>query len=206
MVRSVTVTPAQAILAPGDTLRFSAVVDADPGLSREVVWRSSLPEVVTISPSGLAAATVCGADALAVIEAVALADTTRRGTANAGRHPRLSSQFPIITAIEDAAGTPAPLANLGGTVAVFVAVALGGCPSPVDSVRLRITGGGIDTTPAPRSTMAAGTVLRLEWRTAMTEGGTPVFPNGGYALTPSGRGPLGWTVQNAAVPVVLANP
>jgi hypothetical protein len=59
-VRSVTVSPSNAILKPGDTQGFSANVDADAGVARTVTWTSSNNAVATVSTAGVVTAVTVG--------------------------------------------------------------------------------------------------------------------------------------------------
>ena len=59
-VRSVTVSPANAILKPGDTQGLSANVDADAGVARTVTWTSSNNAVATVSTAGVVTAVTVG--------------------------------------------------------------------------------------------------------------------------------------------------
>jgi len=60
-VRSVTVSPSNAILKPGETLGFVANVDADAGVAQTVTWASSTPSVATVTTAGVVTAVAPGA-------------------------------------------------------------------------------------------------------------------------------------------------
>ncbi|MCA0375164.1 MAG: Ig-like domain-containing protein [Gemmatimonadetes bacterium] len=76
--RTVTVTPAVVQLAAGETRFLNASVAVEPGLSRDVTWRSSDLGVAMVSSGGLVTGVGQGT---ATITAISIADTTRRGTA-----------------------------------------------------------------------------------------------------------------------------
>jgi hypothetical protein len=59
-VRSVTVSPSNAILKPGDTQGLSANVDADAGVARTVTWSSSNAAVASVSTAGVVTALTVG--------------------------------------------------------------------------------------------------------------------------------------------------
>ena len=78
-VRNVTVSPANAILKPGETQGFVANVDADAGVARTVTWTSSTPSVATVTAAGVVTAVAPGA---ATITATSTANTSVSGAAS----------------------------------------------------------------------------------------------------------------------------
>ena len=78
IVRSVSVTPANAAGFVGDVITLSANVVADGALPRTVSWRTSNSAVATVSSNGSVALLSSGG---VTITAVATADTTKRGAA-----------------------------------------------------------------------------------------------------------------------------
>jgi hypothetical protein len=77
-VRSVTVSPQNAILTPGQTQAFVANVDADAGVARTVTWSSSNNAVATVTTAGVVTAVAAGA---ATITATSTAATSVSGAA-----------------------------------------------------------------------------------------------------------------------------
>ena len=78
-VRNVTVSPANAILKPGETQGFVANVDADAGVARTVTWTSSTPSVATVTAAGVVTAVAPGAT---TITATSTANTSVSGAAS----------------------------------------------------------------------------------------------------------------------------
>lgn len=77
-VQSVSVSPATAALATGQTVQLNATVTAQGTLSTAVTYRSSNPAVASVNFSGLVSAVGNGS---ATITVLANADTTKRATA-----------------------------------------------------------------------------------------------------------------------------
>jgi hypothetical protein len=77
-VRSVVVSPQNAIMKPGDEQAFVANVDADPGVARTVTWASSNNAVATVTAAGVVTAVAPGA---ATITATSTASTSVSGAA-----------------------------------------------------------------------------------------------------------------------------
>jgi hypothetical protein len=78
-VRNVVVSPANAVLRPGETQGFVANVDADPGVARTVTWASSNTAVATVTAAGVVTAVTPGAT---TITATSTANTTVSGAAS----------------------------------------------------------------------------------------------------------------------------
>lgn len=77
-VRSVTVSPPNAIMKPGDQQGFVANVDADAGVARTVNWTSSNQAVATVTAAGVVTAVTPGA---VTITATSTVDATVSGAA-----------------------------------------------------------------------------------------------------------------------------
>ena len=77
-VRSVTVSPPNAIMKPGDTQGFVANVDADAGVARTVTWTSSSETIATVTTAGVVTAVSPGA---VTITATSTADASVAGAA-----------------------------------------------------------------------------------------------------------------------------
>ncbi|HYW32264.1 MAG TPA: Ig-like domain-containing protein [Gemmatimonas sp.] len=78
IVRSVSVTPAAAGVSIGGSLQLSAALTADPGISTNIIWRSSNTAAAVVSNSGLV--TGISADQV-TITALSAADTLKRASA-----------------------------------------------------------------------------------------------------------------------------
>ncbi|MBL0938728.1 MAG: Ig-like domain-containing protein [Gemmatimonadaceae bacterium] len=76
--RIVTVSPASTQLVAGETRVLSAQVQIEDGLSTAVTWRSSNSSVAMVASNGMVTGISQGTT---TITAIAVADTTRRGTA-----------------------------------------------------------------------------------------------------------------------------
>jgi hypothetical protein len=70
-VRSVTVQPPSAILAPGQTLQAVANVDANAGVARTVTWATSAAAVATVSATGIITAVAPGSATITAASTVA---------------------------------------------------------------------------------------------------------------------------------------
>lgn len=77
-VRSVTVSPTNAIVLTGQTLQLVANVDANAGVARTVTWTSSTPAVATVSTAGVVTGVAQGT---ASIIARSTVDTSITGAA-----------------------------------------------------------------------------------------------------------------------------
>jgi uncharacterized protein YjdB len=116
----VTVTPPTATLSLDAEVTLTATVQADPGVSTAVLWRSSAPAVASVSAGGVVTARSFGT---ATISALAVADTNRRASATV-------QVVPIVRAIEL---SPPALAVAPGETRALTATVMGdpGAPSGV---------------------------------------------------------------------------
>ena len=90
-VRSISLTSTSSNLFLGASATFAASVVADPGVSTQVLWRSSNPGVATVSASGVVTAIAAGTVS---ISALAAADTTKSASA-----PLASVSRPVTVTI-----------------------------------------------------------------------------------------------------------
>ena len=67
------------LVLPTDTAKLTAVVDADPGLTTAVSWRSADTTLATVSASGTVSARCTTLGGTDTVTAVSMADTTVRG-------------------------------------------------------------------------------------------------------------------------------
>ncbi len=75
---TVSITPSTVSMEPGDSRVLTATVQADPGVSTDLIWRSGNNGVATVSAAGIVSAVANGTTTLT---AIAVADTTRRANA-----------------------------------------------------------------------------------------------------------------------------
>ncbi len=75
VVHGITLTPQSLGVFLGQFFQLQASVDADPGLSRAVIWRSSSPSIATVSASGVVTAVSVGQS---IVTVLSVADTTKR--------------------------------------------------------------------------------------------------------------------------------
>jgi trimeric autotransporter adhesin len=87
---SVAITQRVVGLNPGTSTTLTAVVDADPGISRAVTWNSATPSVATISAAGVVSALAGGTT---LITATSQADNTKRDTVTVTVVPRLATNW-----------------------------------------------------------------------------------------------------------------
>lgn len=84
----VTVNPATMALALNQARQLAATVQADPGVSTAVTWRTLNPAIATVNATGLVVATGFGTT---LVTAISVADTTRRASATVTVVPSISS-------------------------------------------------------------------------------------------------------------------
>ena len=87
---SITVSPSSLPLNLGATAQLQAVVTGDPGIAQGVMWSTSSSAIATVSANGLVTGISAGA---ATITATALADPTKKATANAVVGGRLATSW-----------------------------------------------------------------------------------------------------------------
>ena len=83
-VRSVTVSPPNAVIKPGETVALVANVDADAGIARTVTWTSTNTAVATVSTTGVVTGVTPGA---ATITAAATASSASAAPQDATELP-----------------------------------------------------------------------------------------------------------------------
>ena len=115
-VRSVTVSPPNAIMKPGDTQGFVANVDADAGVARTVTWTSSSETIATVTTAGVVTAVSPGA---VTITATSTADASVAGAAAVTVREPLPATISVqnIT-ITGTNGNTANVNNIAGSVDV----------------------------------------------------------------------------------------
>ncbi|MEZ4587852.1 MAG: hypothetical protein R2909_15840 [Gemmatimonadales bacterium] len=207
-MRSVTVEPAILGLDRGGQGTLRAIVVADQGASTAVVWRSSAPDVIAVTAAGVVTRALCGPSAVAHVEAIAVADSGKRGAAQVGSFA--STPFPVIQRLDDSTtGAPVDLAAVRGTARVTIPSNLpASCPWPVDSIGLLVHSETIDTMLAWQATpQDGGRPVQLFWATAASSHGRTLFPNGNYAIIAVARvAGAAASLAGSALPLVLANP
>jgi hypothetical protein len=115
-VRSVVVSPENAILVPGETRAFVANVDADVGVARTVTWSSSNQAVATVTAAGVVTAVTPGA---ATIIATSTANTAVTGAAAITvRTPTPATISVQNITITGTAGQTANVNNIAGSIDV----------------------------------------------------------------------------------------
>jgi hypothetical protein len=142
----VRVTPNVVTLYTGQTAALTAIVDAAPGVDMSATWRSSNPQVATVTMTGVVTSVSPGT---ATITAMSVADTTLFGSAQITVKARVSS----VTVIPSNA-----ILNVGALLqAVATVVAEPGVPRTVNwsssnSAVATVSASGVVTAIAPGST------------------------------------------------------
>lgn len=114
-VRSVTVSPSNAIIKAGEFLQAAATVDADPGVARTVTWTSSATAVATVDNTGRVTGV---ADGTATITATSTVDNTVSGTLALTVRPIQPAQISIQRVTTGNTNTPVNFNNVFGQIDV----------------------------------------------------------------------------------------
>jgi hypothetical protein len=131
-VKSVSVEPNVAILAPSKTVRATATVNADAGVAQTVTWQSSNTTVATVDATGLITAKTIGT---AVITAASTVDPTVTGSLALTVRPIQAAVVSIQTiTVADNPTIPVNLGNVSGSIDVNLLI---------DSGDETVTGAGI---------------------------------------------------------------
>lgn len=77
-VQSVTIAPGSAMIAPSESMQFSATVNGDVGVSQAVIWRTTDPAIAQVSGAGVVTGVAAGST---IITAISANDTTKRASA-----------------------------------------------------------------------------------------------------------------------------
>jgi len=83
-IRSIGILGANFLVNPGEQLHLIARFDADPNVSTSVVWRVSDPMLAQINDNGVVTAKCSLAGGTETVTAIAIADTTKQGSAKFG--------------------------------------------------------------------------------------------------------------------------
>jgi len=118
-VRSVTISPNNAIVPTGQTLQLVANVDANAGVARTVTWSSSAPAVATVSATGVVTGVTAGT---ATIIARATADTSIFGAAAITVRDPIPASISIAAITTGTLGTPVNINNVAGQIEVTLNV------------------------------------------------------------------------------------
>ena len=89
-IRSVGITGTDFLYAPGVQLTLGTVVDADPGVATNVTWILSDTTLASVTPNGVVTAKCSTAGGTDSVTAIAVADTSVRGSAVFGVAKSLS--------------------------------------------------------------------------------------------------------------------
>lgn len=134
-VRSVRVSPDNAIVPTGSTLQLVANVDADAGVARTVTWASSNAAVATVSTSGVVTGVSAGT---AAITATSTVDNTVSGAAAITVRNPTPATVSIASITTGTLGTPVNVNNVAGQIEVTLNVDPG--DQVVSSVEVLIDG------------------------------------------------------------------
>jgi Big-like domain-containing protein len=204
-VSGVTVTPARGEVSATSPLQLTATVSvASASISRAVTWRSDNP-TVAVSSSGLVTV-ACDQAGTAIVTAVAVADTSARGSATVTVRGAAATPVALLSLLSQG-GSVANPASLAGTIQVVVGVGTQ-CGAPPSRIQLVIGRAAGDTVIANISPVppTSSNSLSLPFETAARgAGGVPVFPNGPYAIR--ARATFGDVQQvTPAIQVQVRNP
>ncbi len=206
---SVTVSPSAVGLTCDQTVRLLAIVTANAGVSRSVLWASSNAGVAGVDSNGLVHALGPGT---ATVTATSVADPRKAGSAGI---TVAVITVPVITTamvIEAGTGQPANLNAITDSIDVTYNLRDPGCLGgalPWVSLTASITNGQdslTTTVPVPSSSTSISQVTVRLNTAAKKADGTPVLHNGSYTLTGVLLGSNGSTYRSAnAVTLTVAN-
>lgn len=162
-VDSIEIVATRRYLLVGDTTRVRGEVLLRNGAATPFTWRAAQPAVATVTGGGLVTAVGRGRGAIA---AVPTADTTVFASVSFDVVSGDSSTVPFVVAVTDVASRRAIAYGgaVGDSIDITLEYAAGRLPDQVvRTARLRILGGGRDTTltlaqPGAPGTIARGTV------------------------------------------------
>ncbi|HJU75999.1 MAG TPA: Ig-like domain-containing protein [Gemmatimonadaceae bacterium] len=128
-IRSVRVSPDNAIVTTGSTLQLVANVDANSGVSTAVTWASSNTAVATVSTAGVVTGVAAGT---ATITARSTVDTSKFGASAITVRNPVPPQISIATITTGTLNTPVNVNNVAGQIEVTLNV------DPGDAVISRV--------------------------------------------------------------------
>lgn len=149
----VAVTPRTLTLNPGATRTLGVTVQADPGTNTALTWRSGNPQIATVDGAGRVTALAAGTT---IIQALAVADTTRRSQAT----------VTVVPAVFNVSLTPTTLL-LAPTETRQLAATVTGDPGISTGVIWRTSNAAVATVSP--SGLAVGVVAGTATITAISE-------------------------------------
>ena len=205
-VSAVVVTPGEAALIVGDTLTLRASVIADAGSDGGVIWSSSDPSRLTVSPTGLIRTLAPGKIS---VTAASRADGTKFGAATVTAS-NLTSAFLSITSITNVTnGLNVDFGHLAGSVSVNVNLTVGArAPTVLDLIA---TSGGRDSTVASvalRAELTVGQLIQVPLivnTAAVSAANVPDMPNGIYLFAARLTDATGGHTSSPTSQVTIAN-
>jgi Big-like domain-containing protein len=215
-VIAVDIVPDTATLnldAPGNTRQFTAVVTraANDG----VIWRSSVPQVATVSGTGMVTAVAIGTTQ---IIAIAQQDTTKRAAAQVNVVPRLGPTLAITRVVRSGTNILVLPANVQGAIDIVADLqtfanvqrveflldnlVLDGQAGRPNCVRTVASGGAGDFGTGQQAVEIVCTINTAGYAAAS---GAPTFPNGAHPISVRAVQANGTVVATASSPALTFN-